>query len=112
MVLVYSKPLSRKDHKENLWIVTAIFSATAVLTLPAGECFQLFFIPVFASMIFLIGYGMLRNIKGMISGRTADYIYFFVFLMLSLGATHDMFVALGGHQFHRAMFLPLCLSPL
>ncbi|MGI6339447.1 MAG: ATP-binding protein [Bacteroidales bacterium] len=85
-----------KIIKRTSWIVTAIFSATAVLTLflPVSV-FSCFSFLVFASMIFLIGYGMLRNIKGMISGRTADYIYFFVFLMLSLGATHDMFVALG-----------------
>ncbi|MDY0099540.1 MAG: sensor histidine kinase [Bacteroidales bacterium] len=85
-----------KNIKRTSWIVTAIFSVSAVFTLflPV-RIFSYFSFPAFASMILLIGYAMSRNIKGMISGKTADYIYFFAFLMLSLGAIHDMFVALG-----------------
>jgi len=92
------------------WIITIIFSLATILTilLPVKIFSYMTFI-IYPSLIILIVYSLIQNIKGVIKRKYIDYIYFLTFILLSYAAIHDVRISLGKSVFISGYILTYVL---
>lgn len=95
-VVLYPTKIFRKIT----WFFTCLYVAASVATilLPV-KIFGFMTFVIYPSLIILIGYALLRNIKGVFNKNSIDYIYFLAFALLSVAAIHDVRVSLGKSVF-------------
>jgi signal transduction histidine kinase len=77
-------------------LITSVFTLSFILTLflPV-RMFSYFILPYYPAMLILIIYVLYRSFTGLIRKRLIDGIYFGAFVLLSVGAIHDIIVSLG-----------------
>ncbi|MFN8241023.1 MAG: sensor histidine kinase [Bacteroidales bacterium] len=77
-------------------IITAIYipATIAVLFLPV-KIFSFLVLLFYPTMIIIFFCSLLRSLMHALKGNKVDYIYFSLFLVMSIGAVHDIFVSLG-----------------
>jgi signal transduction histidine kinase len=78
------------------WVITSIFSVAFIFTLflPV-KLFSYATLAYYPSMLVLILYVLYRSFTGMLKKRSVDGIYFAAFILLTVGAFHDILVSLG-----------------
>jgi signal transduction histidine kinase len=78
------------------YFITFIFSVSflATIFLPV-RIFSYSIFPVYASIVILILYSLYQSFAGMTRKRITDGIYFFAFVLIAIGAVHDIMVSLG-----------------
>jgi len=92
------------------WVITIVFSLAAVLTalLPVRIFSYMTFI-IYPTLIILIVYSLIQNIKGVLRRKYIDYIYFLTFMLLSYAAIHDVRISLGKSVFISGYILTYVL---
>jgi signal transduction histidine kinase len=85
-----------RSFRKLTWIITMIFSASAILTLflPVRIFSYMTFL-IYPLLIILIVYGLTGSIRGIIRKNRVDYIYSLTFAILTFAAINDVRISLG-----------------
>ena len=88
------------------WLFTFLFMAATVLTLVLPvRIFSYFTFPFYFSVMVLLIYSLVMSFPGTLKRKFQDVMFFSAFILLAIGALHDIMVSLGKAHFQSGYIM-------